>query len=199
MSIKKFKDFINEGQFEPTEYRPQENTETEKRPDFAYMYNVNIFIDATSEDEAEKVLLDLQAQSNGKIELGFWQVELSPNKPELPSAVSTTNTETVEEGLVDSFKKVVGQLKEWKLDGTYFTKASTSAKDYLTKHPAAKQMIKSFMAKGLDQKQAEEAVLRVSDWGGKPNWNDVHFNTETKVLSLEPPKKLSVNPNPGGN
>ena len=104
----------------------------------------------------------------------------------------------VEEGFMDTVKKVFGQLKEWKLDGSYFNKASKEAKQYLATHPVVKglkqQLIKNF---GMSDKQADEAILQIQDWGGKPDYKTAHFDKETMILSLEPPKG-ATNPNPGG-
>ena len=95
------------------------------------------------------------------------------------------------EGFGDFVKKAVGQLKTWKLDGSYLEKASKEAKSYLTTHPAAKVMVKSLMKYGLDQKQAEEATLRIKDWGGRPEPKSIKFDAETQTLTLEPSKGVS--------
>jgi hypothetical protein len=94
----------------------------------------------------------------------------------------------MEEGFGDFFKKALGQLKQWKLDGSYFSKASADAQNYLKSHPAAKSVIKTMLAKGANEKQAQEAVLHLYDWGGKPDWSIATFDPNTMIFSLEPPK-----------
>jgi hypothetical protein len=92
------------------------------------------------------------------------------------------------------FKKLVGQLKEWKLDGSYINKASDDAKNYVANHPAAKTMISSIKSKlNLTDEQAKEAVLHIKDWGGKPDPNNMSFDKETLMLKLEP-KSGAVRP-----
>jgi len=105
----------------------------------------------------------------------------------------------LEEGAVgDFFKKTIGQLKVWVLDGSFLTKASQDVIEKANNHPAYKNLIPQLQKKfGMDENQAKELVLRILDWGGKPDWKTAKFDPATKKFSLEPPKG-TTNPNPGG-
>jgi len=103
----------------------------------------------------------------------------------------------LEEGFKDFLKKAIGQQTEWKLDGSYINKASSDAKGYLRKHPAAKVLLQSLLKSGLDQQQAEEATLHCYDADIRSlNGYKIEFNKETKVLILNAPKG-SMNPSLG--
>ncbi len=195
-NIKRFNQFVNEGSFEDTSYRPQEETVPEG--EFKYMYNVNVFINGQSEDECEQILLDIENNFKDKIQLGFYEVSVSPK---MNVSQSVGSEEMVEEGIFDTFKKGVGQQKEWVLDGSYLTKASQNAKNDLATHPTNKPgkkgMYDAFIRLGMSDSQSKEAILRTYDWGGKIDFKNAKFDKESNKLVIEPPKGTS-NPNPAG-
>lgn len=175
MKIVKFNEFINENQ----------TPETEVRPDFKFLFNASIFVNAETEQEAEQILINIEEANKEEIQFGFFSAERLPN---VKTDVEPSAEEVVEEGLLDSAKKLVGQLKEWKLDGSYLAKASQEAKKYLASHPAAKNEVQNFIKAGCNEEQAKEAVLHRYDWGGKPGM--IKFDKNTLVCSVEPPKGI---------
>lgn len=150
--------------------------------------------DNLTKDQRAEIIKEILAQeSNKDLEKDL----KSKSDSELLDMYDACCSSKIDEGFKDFIKKAVGQLKEWKLDGSYLNKASEDAKKYLKSHPASKVIVDSLKKNGLDQSKAEEAALHCYDSDIRSlKGYKIDFNKETNTLSLNLPKG-TLNPSIG--